>query len=221
MKNVLIVGGEGSLGREISKQFALSNKWTIFNIGFNKNLKATKNIILSNETKYDDEFMDNIYGQIGNSKFNCIVNVAGGWEPSSIDSKNFVFSSIKMYNSSMYSSILSAHLAKKFLLDDSLVVLTGALAVKNLDQNTHNTCLGYQLAKESVHYFSRIMNENKLLGNSKLITILPNNIVSLEEKIKENNKGNYNVCAKEEIALLISNWAEKKIPLPDDLFYKL
>lgn len=221
MKNLLLVGGDGSLGRTISKQFAKNGMWNIFSIGYNSNLQAIKNILLTKDVKYDDVFMDNLYNQIGYSKFNCIVNVAGGWEPSSLDNKNLILSSINMYSSSMYSTILSAHLAKKYLQENSLVIFTGALAIKNLDQNTHNSCLGYQLAKESVHYFSNVLNNNKMLGNSKLITILPSNIVSIEEKVEQNKKGNYNVCAKEEIAKLINDWAERKIPLPEELFYKL
>jgi len=167
-KSVLIIGGAGALGKSVVNAFKTSS-WKITNIDLIKNKEANQNILI--QKPFDKDLILNVHKQI-KSNYDCVINVAGGWRGESLKNEEIVVVSEIMYNQNVLSSVLAAHLAKKFMNKNGLLVLTGAASVKD---NYNSGMIAYQLAKNSVHYLTEILAKNpqELPENSKIITILP------------------------------------------------
>jgi len=130
MKNLLIIGGSGQLGKIILSTFKTkSPKWNTFNLDFRENNETEKNFIIKENWKLNPEIIPQIQTCFDNSTYDCIVNVAGGWQMEGLKSKNILISTEEMMNMNFYSSILAAHLASQYLKKKSLLVLTGAFMV--------------------------------------------------------------------------------------------
>jgi dihydropteridine reductase len=169
MKRLLIVGGSGALGRSVVNTFKYgSPSWRVLNIDFKANTEADYNYIIKNNLNESE--MKSISTEL-NDKLDCVVNTAGGWEGSDISKDNIIDSTNKMMQVNLNSSILSAYLAKKFLNENALFVLTGANAVKS---QMNPWMLSYQLSKNAVHHLSELLAEsNELPKGTKIVTILP------------------------------------------------
>jgi NAD(P)-dependent dehydrogenase (short-subunit alcohol dehydrogenase family) len=168
MKNLLIVGGSGALGKATLSTFKRSSNWKVFNIDFKANADADYNFTISNNLNSDE--LTSISTKI-DSKLDCIINTAGGWEGSTISDSNIIESTTNMMKMNLNSSLLSAFLAKKHLNENSLLVFTGAATIKN------QFCpfmLSYDLSKNAVHHLTDLLaGSNELPNNTKVITILP------------------------------------------------
>lgn len=66
---------------------------------------------------------------IGEKELDAIFCVAGGWLGGNAADKDMVKNAEIMYKQSVWSSVISAHLASKYLNDGGLLQLTGAAAV--------------------------------------------------------------------------------------------
>jgi len=169
-KSVLVVGGSGSLGKAVVKTFRnSSSNWNVLNIDLIENKEAHKNVIL--KKNIDSASIQEINKSI-EYNFDCIINVAGGWRGESLKNEEIVVVTELMYRQNVSSSVLAAYLAKKYLNQNGLFVLTGASSVKD---NYNANMLAYQLAKNSVHYLTDLLvkNPQELPENSKIITLLP------------------------------------------------
>lgn len=130
MKNVLIIGGSGQLGRTVLTTFKTkSPKWNTFNIDFSDNKEATDNYKIDNTWKTNESTIPNIHKKFKITKYDCIVSVAGGWQMEALDSARFIISTDEMMNMSFYSSLLAAHLASLHLNNNAPLVLTGAFGI--------------------------------------------------------------------------------------------
>ncbi len=156
------------MGKSVVNAFKTSS-WKITNIDLMKNKDATQNIIV--QKTYDRDLILNIHKQI-KTNFDCVINVAGGWRGEQLKHEEIVIVSEIMFHQNTLSAVLAAHLAKKFMNKNGLLVLTGANSVKD---NYNANMIAYQLAKNSVHYLTEILDRNpqELPENSKIITLLP------------------------------------------------
>src|SRR5690348_16150731 len=112
MKNLLIVGGYGQLGRVIVKTFKKFNPlWKVMNIDLNVNKDADYNITLksnldSKEVKSIQNDCERYLGK--ENKLNCVINVAGGWQGGSVEDNDIIEALNSMMSRNLYSSVLAA-----------------------------------------------------------------------------------------------------------------
>jgi nucleoside-diphosphate-sugar epimerase len=168
-KSALVIGGSGSLGKSIVNTFKNSQGWIVYNVDLIQNPQSDKSIILTKQ--FTNQTIVDLKKSI-DRKFDCIINVAGGWKGESLKNEEIVVSAEIMHNKNVATSVLAAHLAKIYLNKNGLLVLTGAASVKD---NMSTDMLAYKLAKNSVHYLTDLLvkNPQELPENSKIITLLP------------------------------------------------
>lgn len=222
MKKVLILGGSGALGKSVVNTFKSTKPiWNVINLDFSENKNADYNYQLNSNS--DNFISKDEISKIGKlevfqKKLDCIINVAGGWRGGSIESEDILESTQQMISMNLYSTLLSAHLAKKFLNENSLMIFTGANSVK---EGMHAWMMGYQLSKNSVHHLTDVLlkNPNELPTNTKLITILPNTIDTQSNRSAMPDADFSSWTKPEEIARVLKNWADEK-NYPSETYYK-
>jgi NAD(P)-dependent dehydrogenase (short-subunit alcohol dehydrogenase family) len=218
MKKLLIIGGYGSLGKSIIHTFKKSPNWKIMNIDFNPNLEADYNYQIKDNLNFEEVTRIDKLDYLNNEKLNCIVNVAGGWRGGSLDNTDIIESVNMMMQSNLFSSVLAAHLGKKFLNKNSLFILTGANIVKT---QLNPGMLGYHLSKNSVHHLTDILVIKKILPeNTKVFTILPTTIDTTANRNAMPDADFSKWTKPEAIAKLIKDWSDNK-NLPEDTFVKV
>lgn len=215
-KQLLLIGGNGQLGQAIVKTFAnFIPIWTTTSIDFSANAEADNNILIKDIT--DSKGISKVL-ESTNSKFDCVFNVAGGWAGEGLESFNLISKTDLMMKQNLYSSLLAGQLAKRFLKENSLFVLTGADAAYKTDKNTF--MLSYQLAKQSVHNFAQtlINNPDLLPEGTKVVTILPTTIDTKSNR--ENMKdADFSTWVKpEDIAIAVKKWGDHG-NFPAESFY--
>jgi len=170
MKSALVIGGSGALGKSVVNSLkTLKTGCFVYSADFIENKEASKNIILPK--KYEKDSLVKIKKQF-NHKFDCVINVAGGFRAENLKHEEIITISEKMYSANMLTSILAANIAKTHMRKNGLLIFTGAAGVKD---KMGTGILAYQMAKNSVHYLTKILTENpqELPNTSKIITLLP------------------------------------------------
>ena len=219
MNKLLIIGGSGALGKSVINTFKKSNPlWRVMNLDFKENTQADSNYHFKSAVISQEELTKLSKNDFLQEKVDCIVNVAGGWTDGSFESFDVIEKVNQMMTMNLYSSVLAVHLTKRYLKKNSLLVLTGAAAVK---EGTHSWMIGYQLSKNSVHYISDVINQNpnELPEGGKLITILPTTIDTLSNRSAMPDADFSQWVKPEAIAEKIKKWADEK-RYPSDTYYK-
>ena len=131
-KYVVILGSNGALGRAVSSEF--KKGWNRILCDVTDRIDDSSPYIkLGFGIKTRDQFNlleRTIVDEIGQSgKVDAIVNVGGGFRMDNAASEDLFENAQLMYSSSVESTLLSAHLASKFLKDDGLLLLPGAACV--------------------------------------------------------------------------------------------
>lgn len=210
-KSVLIIGGNEFLGQSLVKKFKNSKNfdWNIASLDFSENKLADVNIIIDDIFSDDSTILhDSIISKIGKDhKFSSVICAAGYYEAIQLNDNKILSSTKKMMSLNFNSTLLTLHLAQKYLLNDSLIVLRGSKFKKNVD----NFDLSYYLSKKSVdNLVDTVENYSKLLPlNTKVIRIcmeedntLETNsnhdkvsslIIDWSENIKASPKGKYSI----------------------------
>lgn len=107
MKKVLVIGGQGNLGKSLIQKF--KKNWITISLDVYANKEAKENILLK------DNVSEELKKILQNEKLDSILNVAGGWKGGNLKSKDFEESVELMYNQSVKSSILAAKLSTLYL----------------------------------------------------------------------------------------------------------
>lgn len=225
MKNILILGGSGALGKAVVNSFKnRAPLWNVTNIDFRNNSDADLNIILNPRDSFSKNEMKRIQSEVNkDTKLDCIVNSAGGWKGGSIEDDEIIEMTNQMMFMNLYSSIFAAYIAKKCLNENSLLVLTGSNAVK---KQFNAGMLSYHLSKQSVHHFTELLaakntnSEISLPKNTKIITILPETIDTEANRQAMPQADFSKWTSPHSIAKTIKNWADSK-NYPDGIFYQV
>eukprot|EP01091_Cochliopodium_minus_P020172 TRINITY_DN8727_c0_g1_i1.p1 TRINITY_DN8727_c0_g1~~TRINITY_DN8727_c0_g1_i1.p1 ORF type:complete len:235 (-),score=63.75 TRINITY_DN8727_c0_g1_i1:183-887(-) len=169
MKSVLIYGGSGALGREVVSGFKKIN-WDIYVVDFYKNDEANRSILLQGGDWNQHQKIIN-EGIKTEDKFDCVINVAGGWVGGGILDEGLLQSIDKMWNFNVQSSILCSQIAAKHLREGGLLVLTGASA----GLGPTPSMLGYGISKAATHHIIKSLstNDSGMPKNSTVVGILP------------------------------------------------
>ena len=92
---------------------------------------------------------------VGNNlKLDAVLNVAGGWAGGNAASDQFLHNCDLMWKQSVWSSVISASIATKFLESAGVLTLPGAMC--------HNKptpgMIGYGMAKAAVHHLTKSLS---------------------------------------------------------------
>lgn len=187
--SVLIIGGYGNLGRSIVNQLIKKN-WHIFIIGHNQ---LENNSTLTNGKNIDTFFINTIFTHSKQSLkqeiellykaidtfflekkilgFNAILNCAGGFDMCNIKSIDFILNGQELIEKNYLSVLLTANLSSKYLLKNSLILITGA--AKAFKESCSDMLL-YQASKTAAHSVGLSLKDSKELPEGAcVITILP------------------------------------------------
>jgi len=167
MRKVLIVGGNGALGRAVVTCFR--EIWEVTSVDLEANPEAQKNLLFSPTLCFERQARE--FAQATSDKFEAIICVAGGFEPGMIDDPSVFEQMDRMLHANLYPALLSAHLASRLLATSGLLLLTGAATPF---KSSAPGILSYAISKTAVHSLS--LNLATLQGLPKdvsVVTILP------------------------------------------------
>ena len=108
-KNLLIIGGNGNLGKSIVSLFKKAD-WRTFSIEYTENINSDSNFILKRNEKLDEEALTKLYYDLDAftdnraNLFDSIINVAGGFGRSSIKDSNILTQCDVMLEKNYFSS---------------------------------------------------------------------------------------------------------------------
>ena len=165
-KRSVIIGGNGALGKTVVNAFR--DTWEVTSVDFKENSKAHFNIVLprGSTEAHNNQCQDSLKG-----KYDALICVAGGWVGGSISSDQIFSQTLQMIEINLYPSLLTCHLASRYLNENGLVVLTGAAsAFKDVTPGN----LAYGLAKTAVHSLAlNLSTRESIPSTSTVSTILP------------------------------------------------
>eukprot|EP00928_Gymnodinium_smaydae_P054362 TRINITY_DN38148_c0_g1_i1.p1 TRINITY_DN38148_c0_g1~~TRINITY_DN38148_c0_g1_i1.p1 ORF type:complete len:268 (+),score=60.83 TRINITY_DN38148_c0_g1_i1:71-805(+) len=163
-RRVLILGAGGQLGRRVGEVFG-AKQW--HTIGADAYAKASARHVLNIDPKATPEAqcreaVAQLRGALAEDggRLDAIVNVAGGFAMGSADDEAMVENTRAMIESSVYSSVLAAHCASRFLKPHGLLVLPGAAAA----YSPTAWSLPYGVCKVAVHHIVRSLAEPTAAG---------------------------------------------------------
>lgn len=156
-KCLLLVGGNGHLGKEVVTKFKVRPKWKVFSIDTSVNENACANFVIDPSQEIGPKIVEDLHNELeefckGKDEFEAIINVAGshyppntqtylrklkrerGLEeipkhPFSVSSPECFSTYARIQQTEILSSMLSVHLASKFLSPTGLLVLSGSESV--------------------------------------------------------------------------------------------
>lgn len=206
-KNLLVIGGAGNLGRAIISNFKES--WKVVSIDLKPNTQAHHNILIGGQQSLEER-IPKIYTDLESvsKSFDSIMCVAGGWVGGSIKETD-IFAQVRlMHEMQVLPTVLSGHLASKYLTPDGLLVLTGAALPF---RQPAPGMLAYSLTKTAVHGVALNLAEKEdLPSGSSVVTILPE-VIDTPENRKAMPDADFNSWSSpDKIAELLKKWAEGK-----------
>eukprot|EP01017_Pseudomicrothorax_dubius_P011725 TRINITY_DN14447_c0_g1_i1.p1 TRINITY_DN14447_c0_g1~~TRINITY_DN14447_c0_g1_i1.p1 ORF type:complete len:234 (-),score=33.37 TRINITY_DN14447_c0_g1_i1:154-855(-) len=205
LRNLLLIGGNGNLGRAVVNSF--KQTWRIAIIDLQNNNDANHSILIDPSQE--------ITGQIETIKksardfapaYDSVMCLAGGFLVDTIKEKDIFTNYARMMRQNVLPSILAGHLATTLLSPNGLIVLTGAAAVfKNLNSNM----ISYSLAKSSVHLLNKQLTaKNTLPENATVTTILPETLDTPQNRTAMPTADFSKWLPPSQIAALLKMWAE-------------
>ncbi|XP_046850424.1 dihydropteridine reductase-like [Xenia sp. Carnegie-2017] len=208
LPRVLIYGGKGALGSSCISHFKTKN-WWVASVDLNPNEEAHVNIVvtkLDSWVEQNQEVLSKVDEILGEEKLDAIVCVAGGWAGGSAKSKNVVKNADLMFKQSVWTSLISARMASKYLKENGLLTLTGAQP----SLGGTSGMLGYGMSKAAVHQLTKSLaaKESGLPAGSVAVAILP---MTLDTPMNRKNMPSADFTSwtsLEYVADLLFKWSE-------------
>jgi dihydropteridine reductase len=112
-------------------------------------------LVNSNDALIEQQarIIEKLEPMVGENKLDAILNVAGGWAGGNAAADQFLANSDLMWKQSVWSSLISASIATKFLKDNGVLTLPGAAAPLNTAPTPG--MIGYGMAKAAVHQLTK------------------------------------------------------------------
>lgn len=175
-KYVVILGSNGALGRAVSYEF--KRGWNRILCDMSDRIEDSSPYVkVESGMKISDQFREleqSIVKEIGKGgKVDAIINVGGGFRMDNAASEKLFENLQLMYSSSVESTLLSAHLASKFLKDDGFLLLPGAACVAQGGPTPW--AVSYGAMKSAVHQIIKSLAQpgSGLPQTSKVAGIAP------------------------------------------------
>ncbi|KNC76897.1 hypothetical protein SARC_10628 [Sphaeroforma arctica JP610] len=171
--NVLVYGGKGALGSALVA-YLQKQQMRVVSVDIMPNEDCKDNVLVDPSMDLQPQGYDieKKVGQVlGEEKLSAIYCVAGGWAGGNANDDDMLKNAELMIKQSLYTSLISARLAAKFLAPNGLVVLTGAKA----SLGGTSFMMGYGATKAAVHQLTQSMAaaNNGLPENTTTLAIAP------------------------------------------------
>jgi dihydropteridine reductase len=222
-KWVIIVGANGALGRSVARKFAQASWNAILCDVTAPHPPADRFIQLNSGAELGSQFEQLESGVISHlksvSSVDAIVNVGGGFRMDDASSPELFANLELMYSSSVGTSMLSAHLAARFLAKNGLLVLPGAAgAVSGTPW-----ALSYGAMKAAVHQMVKSLSSkgSGLADNTRVVGIAP---VMLDTPANRSAMPDADFASwtpLEDVSSRLVAWAERKEEVVTGSIYKI
>ena len=202
MRKVLIVGGNGALGRAMVGCFR--DTWEVTSVDLEANPEAHRNSLFNPTLSFDRQAAAFVQDSV--AKFEVIICVAGGFESGSIDDPSVFEQVDRMLHANLHPALFSSHLASHLLSSSGLLLLTGAATPF---KSSAPGILSYAISKTAVH--SLALNLATLQGlpkNASVVTILPEVIDTPANRTGRPQADTSQWLDPTSVAGLVRNWAE-------------
>jgi dihydropteridine reductase len=175
-KYVVILGSNGALGRAVSSEFKRGWNRILCDVSDRMDdsslyVKLELGMNASDQFRQLEQSIVNEIGKAG--KLDAIINVGGGFRMDNAASEEIFENLQQMYSSSVESTLLSAHLASKFLKEDGFLLLPGAACVAKGGPTPW--AVSYGAMKSAVHQIIKSLAQpaSGLPQTSKVAGIAP------------------------------------------------
>ncbi|KAM6440512.1 dihydropteridine reductase [Liasis olivaceus] len=169
----LVYGGKGALGSACVRHLREKN-WWVASIDLAENEEASASIVVKMGDSFveqADQVTEDVGKVLGKDKVDAILCVAGGWAGGSAKAKSLYKNSDLMWKQSVWTSVISSHLATKYLKEGGLLTLTGAKAALAGTPGM----VAYGMAKSAVHQLCQSLSGSNsgLPTGATVVAILP------------------------------------------------
>lgn len=213
-KRALVIGGAGALGRAVTKSFKVN--WEVTSVDLQPNPEAKQSVLIQPQDSAETQATTLAKSLQG--KYNAILCVAGGFTMGSIASADVFAQWRQMMELNVMPSLMTAHLATKFLEDQGLLVFTGAAGPF---QAPTPGILVYSLSKNVVHSLALNMSTRTDISSiATVLTILPGTLDTPRNRLDMPDANRSSWVSTEGVATLLKEWAENK-NRPDNGSYLL
>mmetsp|Transcript_34652 Transcript_34652/g.53021 ORF Transcript_34652/g.53021 Transcript_34652/m.53021 type:complete len:118 (+) Transcript_34652:26-379(+) len=115
MRKVMVMGGNGSLGKAMVNTFK-SRNWGVLSVDLYENSAADANVIINPDEQMGAQ-LPNIYQQAEaySKEYDSILCVAGGFDVSSIKDSDVVEKYLAIDKMCFQTALLTGHLGTKYL----------------------------------------------------------------------------------------------------------
>mmetsp|Transcript_18903 Transcript_18903/g.31438 ORF Transcript_18903/g.31438 Transcript_18903/m.31438 type:complete len:390 (-) Transcript_18903:45-1214(-) len=147
--NILVFGGNGALGSDVLKRFK-EEGFPTFSVDRRVNLEADHSFVLPSASSFAEQaesLVKEVDERLKDRELKAIVVAAGGWAGGNIGDPKIFETADNMWQVSMQSSLVAAHIASKYLGPNGLLVLVGSAAAFKGTPGM----IGYGIAKAAVH----------------------------------------------------------------------
>ncbi|PAA69143.1 hypothetical protein BOX15_Mlig033886g3 [Macrostomum lignano] len=175
---VLVYGGRGALGSQCVAKLRSAGCW-VCTVDLQHNDQSDACIVAPRSAQSLTEQEAAVMSSAGSidglspHSLDAILCVAGGWAGGNAASKNFVRNCELVLQQSIWSSIIAARLASRYLRPGGLLTLSGAQAAAS--GGATPGMIGYGLAKAAVHQLTASLAAPKsgLPEGATVLALLP------------------------------------------------
>jgi dihydropteridine reductase len=158
-KSLLLIGGKGQLGAEIEKTFSSSN-WNVNIMDVDEVCRYVKDDLMIDKDLLNKDF--------GGSKFDAVINVAGGWAGGNIANDNILQTLKAMFDANVFTSFFAGHMASKYLKEGGLLVLTGA----QVAEEGTSSMVSYGATKAATHQLTLSLSDSHSMPKNAIVTAI-------------------------------------------------
>eukprot|EP01134_Creolimax_fragrantissima_P002833 CFRG2833T1 len=171
--NVLVYGGKGALG-SVLVSYLKKKSMRVISVDLVANDECDDNVTVDTSLDLQPQgyaVEEGVRAVLKDAKLSAIFCVAGGWAGGNADADDMLKNAELMIKQSLYTSLISARLAAKFLAPEGLLVLTGAQAA--LEGTSF--MMGYGATKAAVHQLTASLatGSTGLPENTTALAIAP------------------------------------------------
>ncbi|CAI2379970.1 unnamed protein product [Moneuplotes crassus] len=209
MKNLLLIGGNGALGKAVVNAFKATGAWRISNIDVTHNDDVDENYLIDGNSSIGPQVRTLREEHL--ETYDSIICTAGGWAGGSIKDEEGLESFDIMHKVCTMSALMTGHIASHHLAPSGLLVFTGA---KVAFTEPAPGMIGYHVAKTATHAIAQNMATlDDLHDDNVVLTILPETLDTPgnREAMPDADYSTWADC--DQVASLLKMWAnEENVP---------
>jgi len=205
-RRVLILGAGGQLGRKVSELFG-ARSWAT--IGVDAYSSPSTHTVLSvrpgvGAATTCRDLMKQLHDVLDGAKVDAVVNVAGGFAMGNSTDADMVKNTEIMIKSSLYSSVIAAHVAGTTMRGGGLLILPGAAAALS----STGWSLPYGAAKAAVHHLVRSLADgsSNMPKDSKTIGLAPAILDTPQNRAAMPDADRSDWATLDEVAEMMEEW---------------